>query len=350
MVKASLRRANPASATKSAGKPQSTVDVQATVTTDAPGGNHTVTEATVDGVLADIEQAQKLEAAGPGTPENSTGQEARTSTAVATRPTNTAVGRPVQHEEGFEGEWGKDDLKFPQLKLVQGSGPLSQRFNNGTIIFDDEKLLPAPNVEEGADNPLITFVPLIITKQYREKLSQEDIDDGALPRIANSIAEVEDLGGVARYIDNERPANYWEPSSRCIFLIERPDHEAAGEHPGFNEVFDGKEFAVAVYYAAGAAFTACPKVIYNTYRKSLFMPVLGADGKPQSDANGRIIKRPCIYKNYWSLGFAKVKAGKFNPWRPYVRLQKAETGPEVREYCQQLLQVAPAQVHEEEAS
>lgn len=343
MVKASLRRATPASAIKSASKPQPAVDVQATVTTDAPGGNHTVQEANVDAALADIEQAAQIEAAND-VPETAP------ATTVATRPTNTAVGRPVQHEEGFEGEWGKEDLKFPQLKLVQGSGPLSQRFNNGTIIFDDEKLLPAPNVEEGADNPLITFVPLIITKQYREKLSQEDIDDGALPRIANSIAEVEDLGGVTRYINNERPDNYWEPSSRCVFLIERPDHEAAADHQGFNEVFDGKEFAVAVYYAAGAAFTACPKVIYNTYRKSLFMPVLGADQKPLLQ-DGRIVKRPCIYKNYWSLGFAKVKAGKFNPWRPYVRLQnKNETGPEVREYCAQLLQVAPAQGHDDDAA
>lgn len=345
MVKASLRRAAPASATKSAGKTQPAIDVPATVTTDAPGGSHTVQEANVDEVLKDIAQAEQLEAAND-VPENADAR--NTSSALATRPTNTAVGRPVQHEEGFEGEWGKDDLKFPQLKLVQGSGPLSQRFNNGTIIFDDEKLLPAPNVEEGAENPLITFVPLIITKQYREKLSQEDIDDGALPRIANSIAEVEDLGGTTRYNGSERPDNYWEPSSRCVFLIERPNHEAAADHPGFNEVFDGKEFAVAVYYAAGAAFTACPKVIYNTYRKSLFMPVLGPDQKPLLQ-DGRIVKRPCIYKCYWSLGFAKVKAGKFNPWRPFVRLQKSETGPEVREYCAQLLQVAPAQGHDDDA-
>lgn len=332
MVKASLRNAKAGSATQSPAKTQPVVDVAATVTTDAPG-SHTVEEANVDNVLADIAEAAQLNAA-EEVPE--------------TAPATTAVGRPVQHEEGFEGDWGKEDLKFPQLKLVQGSGPLSQRFNNGTIIFDDEKLLPAPNVEEGADNPLITFVPLIITKQYREKLSQEDIDDGALPRIASGIAEVEELGGTTRYVNNERPDNYWEPSSRCIFLIERPNHDAAADHPGFNEVFDGKEFAVAVYYAAGAAFTACPKVIYNTYRKSLFMPILGADQKPLV-VDGRIQKRPCIYKNYWSLGFAKVKAGKFNPWRPYVRLQKTETGPEVREYCANLLQVAPQAPHDDDA-
>jgi hypothetical protein len=342
MVKASLRNANAGSATKSPATNKPVVDVTATVTTSAPATSHTVEEANVDNVLADIAEAAQLNAA-EEVPET-----APATTAVATRPTNTAVGRPVQHEEGFEGDWGKEDLKFPQLKLVQGSGPLSQRFNNGTIIFDDEKLLPAPNVEEGADNPLITFVPLIITKQYREKLSQEDIDDGALPRIASGIAEVEELGGTTRYVNNERPDNYWEPSSRCIFLIERPNHDAAAEHPGFNEVFDGKEFAVAVYYAAGAAFTACPKVIYNTYRKSLFMPILGADKTPLV-VDGRIQKRPCIYKNYWSLGFAKVKAGKFNPWRPYVRLQKVETGPEVREYCANLLQVAPQAPHDDDA-
>jgi len=343
MVKASLRSANAGSATKSPAKTQPVVDVSATVVTSAPATSHTVQEANVDNVLADIDQANKLNAA-----EEQEPTQAPASTAVATRLTNTAVSRPVSHEEGFEGEWGKEDLKFPQLKLVQGSGPLSQRFNNGTIIFDDEKLLPAPSVEANAANPLITFVPLIITKQYREKLSQEDVDDGALPRIADSLAEVDELGGTTRYVDNERPANYWEPSSRCVFLIERP--AGAEDHPGFDSLLlDGKEFAVAVYYAAGGAFTACPKVIYNTYRKSLFMPVL-LNGQTQQDSNGRIIKRPCIYKNYWSLGWAKVKAGKFNPWRPFVRLQaKNETGVEVREYCAQLLNVAPAEIpHDDE--
>jgi hypothetical protein len=259
------------------------------------------------------------------------------SQAVATRPQNTAVSRPASqyHVDGVEGEWGADDLRFPQLKLVQGSGEMSKMFDNGTIVYADEQLLPPPSVVPGAKNTAIRFVPVTLTKQFREKLSQEDAQAGEMPRVVNSLQEVEDLGGTTRWVDDQRPGNFWEPSSRCIFLLEKPENS---DHPAFALELDGKSYGVAVYYAAGGAFRSSAKVIFNTSLTSLLVPVLDDAGQVLKNPRGQVIKRPMLWKNVWTLNFAKVQAGNFNPWRPVVKLlSKEETGPEVRGYCEQLV-------------
>ena len=234
--------------------------------------------------------------------------------------------------EGFEGDWGADDVKFPQLKLVQGSGPLSQQFDAGTIIFGDLELFRPASVKDGAVNPFLKFAPISITKQWREKLSQDSVAEGLMPRIAQNLAEVEELDGTTRWSGDTMPDNLWEPSARCILLIEQPE---GNEHPGFALELDGKVYAVAVYYAAGGAFRDSAKVIFNTAMTSLLVPLLDSENKPIVK-NGRPQKRPLLYKNYWRLSFAKKQAGNFTPWRPIVKLQKEETGPEARAFCESI--------------
>lgn len=264
-------------------------------------------------------------------------QEAQQSQAVAERPQTQAVSVPrdVYHAEGVEGDWGSDDLKFPQLKLVQGSGPLSTQFDNGTIIYGDLELLPPPSVKADAKNPLIRFVPISLTKQFREKLTEDQIQAGEMPRVVNSIAEVEDLGGTTRWVGNSMPDNYWEPSARCMFLLELPE---GSDHPGFVLELDGKVWAVAVYYAAGGAFRESARIIFNTALTSLLVPVLDDAGQPQKSERGQIVKKVMLWKNVWTLEFKKKQAGNFTPWRPIVKLlSKDLTGPDVRGYCEQLV-------------
>lgn len=233
--------------------------------------------------------------------------------------------------DGIEGEWTGDDLKFPQLKIVQGSGPLSSEFDLGTIIYGDTELLPPPSIKEGAVNPVIRFVPILLKRQWREKLSQDDADGGVVPRIASSIIEVEEYGGTTRWAyGKERPTNYWEDSARCLFLLELP---ATSQHPGFCLELDGKQYGVAVYYPSGGSYRDSAKVIVNTAQTSLLSPVLTADGKTQVNARGQILKRALYWKNFWTIGFSKKQAGDFIVWRPTVKLLKEETGPELRAYC-----------------
>lgn len=237
--------------------------------------------------------------------------------------------------EGFDGDWGQEDLKFPQLKLVQGSGPLSTQFDEGTLIYADLELLPPPSKKAGVANPVLRFVPISITKQFREKLSQDQVDAGEMPRIANSVAEVEELGGTTRWVGNQMPDNFWEPSARMTLLIELPE---GSEHPSFSLEIDGKHYAVAVYYAAGGAFRESAKIIFNTAQTSLLVPVPDGNGGYQKTPAGQIIKKLMLYKNFWTICWAKKQVGNFAPWRPIVKLlSKEETSPSVREYCANLL-------------
>ena len=268
--------------------------------------------------------------------------EAVPTSAVATVPkTSTAVARNLSNAEaGFDGEWSGDDLKFPQLKLVQGNGPLSLEHDLGTLLYADEQLLPPPSKAADAVNGVVRFVPVSIHKQFREKLSEDAVKAGEMPRIAASVAEVEELGGTTRWIGDTQPDNYWEPAARNLFLLELPDKS---EHPAFCLALDGKSYAVAVYYSNGGGFRDSSKIIFNTAQTSLLSPVLGPDGQPAKDSFGRIQKRIMLYKCFWTICFKQKQAGNFNPWRPVVKLlSKEETGPEVRAYCHQLLHGAPA--------
>ena len=122
-------------------------------------------------------------------------------------------------------------------------------------------------------------------------------------------------------------------------LAAKLEELGSSEHPGFALDLDGKAYAVALYYAGGGAYNASAKIIFNTALTSLLVPVTGEDGAVQVDAKNRPIKRPLLWKCYWTIGFKKVTFGNFTPWHPILRLQaKNETGPEVRTYCQSLVQ------------
>lgn len=246
--------------------------------------------------------------------------------------------------EGVQGDWSYDDLKFPQLKLVQGSGPLSVQFDNGTILYGDDELLPPPSSKAGAANTLIRFAPVSMNKQFREKLTEEEVKGGAMARIANSDGEVRELGGTTRWSPGgNMPDNYWEPSARCILLLEKP---AASEHPGFALDLDAKQYGVAVYYAAGGAFREFAKRIFNTAQTSLLVPVLDEAGQPAKSPTGRPVKRVLLYRNWWTLTFAKKQAGNFTPWRPVAMLSRDETSEDVRSYCSNLNGEAAEQASE----
>jgi hypothetical protein len=329
MVKATLR-------TNPTAKPSPVIDVKAEVVNEKIESTLGVGVGQASQDLTSLLPSQEPTAADVAA---ATGEPAP---AAATAPATTSHNRSVQKYqpapvEGFDGDWGADDVKFPQLKLVQGSGPLSQTFDAGSIIYGEELLFGPASVREGAPKQLIKFAPISITKQWREKLSQEQVGEGLMPRIVGTIAEVEELGGTTRWVGNQMPENLWEPSARCILLIEQP---TGCEHAGFNMELDGKMFSVAVYYAAGGAFRASAKVIFNTAMTQLLVPVLNDANEPLI-VNGRAQKRPLLYKNFWHLSFAKVQAGNFTPWRPVVKLlSKEETGPDVRAYCEGLTKSA----------
>lgn len=266
-----------------------------------------------------------------GEPATETTSPTAQTEALATRSASAVATRGQYATEGFEGDFGSEDLKFPQVKVVQGSGKLSAMFDEGTIIYADQELVAPPSKKEGAPAPApLIIVPLHIKKQWRENLSKEAQESGEMPRVVNSIEEVENLGGNTVWVDGQKPS--WSPSARCMFLIEQP---AGSDHPGFAVELDGKAYAVAIYYAGGMSYNATAKVLFNTALTSLFVPVMDGD-KPAVDSKGRAIKRPLLYKNFWSITWTKKPTGNYMTYQPTMRLLKAETGPELRAYAEAL--------------
>lgn len=293
MVKATVRKPAQTLAAQ-----QPVIDIEAT----------RVDENSAEALAAQLEAG----AAVPGSEEEAEQQveQNRTTTLAARPPAALVQSYADLSGGGLEGDFDANDLKLPQLKLVNGSGELSQKYNQGTLLLADEKLWSPPNLEQGATNPSMNFVPIQVRKQFRENLTQDEVEDGAMPRTVDSRAAAEALTGKGstEWVNGKKPK--WSPSARCVFLLQAPD---GAEHPNFTEEADGKQWALAVYYAGGTAYNNSAKLIFNAAQISL---------KDQ----GRIM----LHKKLWTFGVVKKKAGNFMVFVPNIRLTKDETGPDVR--------------------
>jgi hypothetical protein len=254
--------------------------------------------------------------------------------AVATRTTRALA--PMSASSGLIGEWDSGDVKFPALKIVQGSGQLSQTYNSGTLILGDEELLPPPDLKNPKPEHTFRFVPVSLEKQFRENLSQEDAASGAMPRIVNSLAEVEALGGTTQWIGDQKPS--WGPSARILLLVERPENVpgSGSDHPGFVLELAGKLYAPAVYYAAGSSWTNFAKPLFNAALTSLMVPERDAEGNPVKTATGVIRRQPYLPKSFWTWRTIKKPAGDFVVFAPEVRLHREETGDDIRQFVESL--------------
>jgi hypothetical protein len=308
MVKASVRTAKAPGAAQPTAAP--------VVSSPLAGASVATSEALVDAEVVD-------------TPSSPTGPEEPTPGVPARREQYSS--RTVLVGDGIDGDWSDKDVKLPQFKIVQGSGPLSQVFQNGEIIFNEETLLPPPSIKPDAKNPAIRIVPVSLKRQWVEKLTQERQDAGEQGKIVYSLQEVLDNGGTTQWQNGERPDNFWDDGARIILLIEKPE---TSEHAGFNLEFGGKLYALAVWYVSGGAYRSSAKVIIGAAQSSLLVSVLDDKGQPQKSPTGQIIKRPMVWKNFWSLNFIRKPVGPkaYMVWYPSVRLQKEETSPDIRAY------------------
>lgn len=328
MVKATLRSNKPAT-------PAPVIDVQSEtvkIESTAGIGNGSGKPEDLTALLPDQEP-------GNSEPEQ---EDNKQPGALVPRPAQPLARFTPAPVEGFDGDWGSEDVKLPRLQLVQGSGELSSLHDVGTTLLNDEELLPPPSLKDGAVNAVLRIIPVYMLKQWKEKLTQEQQTEGMMPRFAKDSAEVNALGGTTTWGGgNSQPENYWEPSCRCILLIEQPEDN---EHPGFNLSLDGKMFAVAIYYAGGSAFRDSAKIFYNVSKTQLLIPVVDGEGKPVTQ-NGRPVKKSLLYKNFWQLSFGKKSSKKssFTWWGPNVKLLREEAGPDVRNYCSDLVKEAESQ-------
>jgi hypothetical protein len=242
------------------------------------------------------------------------------STAVATRTANSVAAPSTYNVADANDGFDNDDIKLATLKIVAGSGPSSLKFNVGSLVLGEEALFNAPDLRPGASNPVLRFVPLLIKKQWREVITQEDYEAGVMPRIANSPQEVAALGGTTQWVNGIKPS--WGKSAKCVFLVEEPE---GSEHPGFSIQIGGKKYALAVFYAANTAYKESAQVIFNA-----------AQMWPRDAQTNKLV----WHKRFWTLRVSKKQVGSFSVWVPVLALTKEDTGPEVHELACQINGVA----------
>lgn len=230
--------------------------------------------------------------------------------ALATRPPATLAQYSESSGGGIEGGFDETDIRLPQLKIVNGSGELAQKYAQGTLLYGDEQIWGPPSLTDASANPRMRFVPIQLKKQWRENLTQEEVEDGAIPRTVDSVAQAEALSGLGATQWKDGKKGKWSPSARCVFLLEAP---ADTQHPGFCTLLDDKLWALAVYYAGGTSYNETAKAIFNTAQISL-------------KENGRIM----LHKKIWNLQIFKKQFAKFGVFMPKIALTKDETGPDVR--------------------
>lgn len=246
-----------------------------------------------------------------------------TSTAVV-----TAAPRHVQRAASVGGTgiigFNTDDIKFPTLKIVNGSGPLSQKFQGGTTILADLEFLTPPPLDLTKPNlkfPRFRFIPVEMRKRYRENLDDAAYKAGQQPRIVDTPEEVEALGGT--YIWQGRVKPTWSPSATCFILIEKP---ADNEHPMFALDINGKLYAPAVYYAGGSAFNDFAKTINSVAQLSLQV-VISKEGELP------VRKEPLLYKKVWKWETKRIQKGNNLVNCGIIEVTNEETTPEIRELC-----------------
>lgn len=243
-------------------------------------------------------------------------------------------------EDGF----GREDMKFPTLKVVAGSGKLSQKFNQGALVFGssfEELECIAEPPPAGGVGKVLRFIPVNLHKHFRESLTQDQMDAGEMPRNADTVEEVEALGGTTQWVGDTKPSNYWDPAARCLILLEQPE---GCQNPLFCIPLDGKLYSPAVLYVAKSSYRAFAIPIYNTARTIMMEPVLGADGQVIKNAQGYPVKRKKWHKFIWTLNVAKRPSGKYMVFVPEPKVQTKElTGPEASAYCDSITASAPKQ-------
>lgn len=233
------------------------------------------------------------------------------------------------------GEFDETDLRHPALRLVNGSGKLSNAWQQGTLLFADEQLLPPPDLKAANPDHYFRFVPLRLEKSFRENLTDEQVKAGIMPRVAATIAEVESLGGTTQWIGDTKPS--WSPTAKCLLLVEKPEKF---DHPNFVIPIGDKLYAAGVFYASNSAYRHFAQLLFNSALTALLIPDLDENGVQKRSPKGHPLLKPYLPKMFWVWHTVKRVSDKFSTFGPEIKLDNgpdAVTGPEIREFIATIL-------------
>lgn len=214
------------------------------------------------------------------TPAPSVAQPPSPTTAVAVTP---ALAVSQHDPTAFDDDnLGFEDVILPRINIVQKVGDLSNIFDGGEIVLNQEIVIHTPAFIH-ADDPTKNTPgtgPLNITViGFRKRQFAEKVSGGKRGILLNNEADVPKNNGTLDYgewqasiesakIPGNPPAKrYFERLATCMVLIERPAHIPDESHLLFPYDCEGKYFALALWSMKGTAYTNAAKKVFFTQRK-----------------------------------------------------------------------------------
>jgi hypothetical protein len=307
-----------------------------------PTGRVAGTEAEVvpDDVTLNPATGQYEPALGGHAPEEGrlTSAEWRPRGDVPTSAKEIAVPRERPAITGVSGDWDERDFKFPTMAIVLGNGELKERFPEAAIVLGDAVLLQPPSRPNARPGDKFRFIPIGIAKAFKESVGAEAYAAGLRSRYADSVEEVRSMGGSTTFGPaGERPT--WSPCATVTLIIEQPGEGVEGrDHPLFSIPIGDKLYTPPVrWYASGASFKVGASLIYSALSTILTRPVLDAEGKPQRNERGGILRESYLPLKFWEWRTELTPWGKHPQFAPKLQA-KEETSAELREYCDSFTQ------------
>jgi len=164
------------------------------------------------------------------------------------------------------------DIILPRVNIVQNIGKMSESYNSGELVFNQQTVLYSPpvinaktsTVEQPGTPPLIVTVLGFRPTRFCEK-----VVGGARGLIVNSEAEVVAAGGTLDYqewkLKEKAGMKRFEPLADALVVIERPEACKANE-ADFGYEIDGKWYALGLWAMRGVVYTAAAKKVFFTHR------------------------------------------------------------------------------------
>lgn len=168
------------------------------------------------------------------------------------------------------------DIILPRLNMVQNIGKMTESFENGTLVYNQQVALFVPGkvnaktatLERPATKPVIMTVLGFKPTRYYEKVKWGG-DSAARGIIVDSEQAVRAAGGTLDYnewkLKEKDGMKRFEPGVDCMVVVERPEICAANESDFTFEV-EGKRLTLAMWNLRGSLYTAAAKRVFFTAR------------------------------------------------------------------------------------
>jgi len=214
--------------------------------------------------------------------ENVTGTEVVTVNTDADLAPTPEASRGVLGE--VTGDIDQDDVKQSSIKIVQKVGDLSDIFDFGQIVIDEEVPILLDK-----DKETLNIVPVALSKVYQEQKAYDP--QGEMPKMFNTRVEAMEAGfQISNRLNwNNDAVAKVKPVAFITFLIECPDEQNEAVLEKFPIEIEDKFYALASYFAKSYA--------YDTLAKPLMTRLAYKRGEK-------------IYARTYHLGISVKKAAK----------------------------------------